>query len=77
MMAAYLQYIAWKYGLKTIGITEWAMRAFPLGIPTEEEWQRLWNAQKVPVEERTGWGTDNILDNPSVYGKSIAEIVER
>lgn len=41
MMAAYLQYIAWKRGIKTIGINEWAQWAFPWGLPTEDEWQKL------------------------------------
>ena len=29
MMAAYLQYIAWKWGIKIIGISEWAKWAVP------------------------------------------------
>ena len=77
MMAAYLQYIAWKRGIKTIGIQEWAKWAFPLGLPTDEEWERLWNLQKIPVEEREGGMSDNTLDHPSVYGTSIWEIKEK
>lgn len=64
MMAAYLQYIAWKIGIKTIGISEWAQWAFPMGLPTEDEWQRLWNAQKIPFDMREDTMTDNMLDCP-------------
>ena len=74
MMAAYLQYIAVKRGIKTIGISEWAQWAFPWGLPTEDEWQRLWNAQKIPVDMREDTMTDNMLDCPNLFGKSIWEI---
>lgn len=76
MMAAYLQYIAWKRGIKTIGISEWAQWAFPMGLPTEDEWERLWNAQKIPLEDRFDDMTDNMLDCPNLFGKSIWEIKE-
>ena len=59
MMAAYLQYIAWKRGIKTIGINEW---------------ERLWDAQKIPLEDRFDAMTDNMLDCPNLFGKSIWEI---
>lgn len=71
MMAAYLQYIAVKRGIKTIGISEWAQWAFPWGLPTEDEWERLWNAQKIPFDMRKDTMTDNMLDCPNLFGKSI------
>lgn len=74
MMAAYLQYIAWKRGIKTIGINEWA---FPWGLPTEGEWQRLWEEQKIPFDMREDTMTDNMLDCPNLFGKSIWEIKEK
>lgn len=74
MMAAYLQYIAVKRGIKTIGISEWAKWAFPWGLPTEDEWQRLWDAQKIPFDMRKDTMTDNMLDCPNLFGKSIWEI---
>lgn len=77
MMAAYLQYIAWKRGIKTIGINEWAQWAFPWGLPTEDEWERLWNAQKIPFDMREDTMTDNMLDCPNLFGKSIWEIKEK
>lgn len=77
MMAAYLQYIAWKRGIKTIGISEWAQWAFPWGLPTEDEWERLWNAQKIPFDMREGTMTDNMLDCPNMFGESIWEIKEK
>lgn len=77
MMAAYLQYIAWKRGIKTIGISEWAAWAFPWGLPTEDEWERLWNAQKIPFDMREDTMTDNMLDCPNMFGKSIWEIKKK
>lgn len=77
MMAAYLQYIAHQHGIKRIGIKEFSMWAFPFGLPTNEEWERLWNLQKIPMEEREGGMSDNTLDHPGVYGTSIWEIKEK
>ena len=77
MMAAYLQYIAVKRGIKTIGISEWAQWAFPWGLPTEDEWERLWNAQKIPFDMREDTMTDNMLDCPNLFDKSIWEIKEK
>lgn len=77
MMAAYLQYIAWKRGIKTIGINEWAQWAFPWVLPTEDEWERLWNAQKIPFDMREDACVDNMLDCPERFGKSIWEIKEK
>lgn len=74
MMAAYLQYISWKIGIKTIGIRAWAAWAFPWGLPTEDEWERLWDAQKIPFDMREDTMTDNMLDCPNMFGKSIWEI---
>ena len=75
-MAAYLQYIAWKRGIKTIGINEWAQWAFPWGLPTEDEWQRLWNAQKITFYMRKYIMTYNMLDCHNLFGKSIWVIKE-
>lgn len=74
MMASYLQYICHKRGIKHIGVKEWSMYAFPNGLPTEEEWQKLWNAQKLPLDMRVDGMIDNMLDYPKVFGKSIIEI---
>lgn len=40
MIATYLQYIAVKRGIKTIGIIEWGKWVFPCGLPTEDEWAK-------------------------------------
>lgn len=44
------------------------------GLPTEDEWERLWDAQKIPLEDRFDAMTDNMLDCPNLFGKSIWEI---
>lgn len=65
MMANYLQYVAHKHGIKEIGITEWSTYAFPWGVPTEQSWKELWDAQK--------YEGSNLLDN-SEYMESIKDI---
>lgn len=65
MMANYLQYVAHERGCKKIGITEWSTYAFPWGVPTEEAWKELWDAQKV--------GGYNLLDIPQ-FMESIKDI---
>lgn len=74
MMAAYLQYVAQRHGVKHIGFREFSAWAFPMGVPTDGEWERLWNLQKIPLEERESGASDNTLDYPEVYGKSISEV---
>ena len=47
------------------------------GLPTEDEWERLWNAQKIPFDMREDACVDNMLDCPERFGKSIWEIKEK
>lgn len=42
-----------------------------------DEWQRLWDAQKIPFDMREDTMTDNMLDCPNLFDKSIWEIKEK
>lgn len=46
-------------------------------MPTEDEWERLWTEQKLPLDMREYDIIDNMLDYPSLFGKSIWEIKEK
>lgn len=60
MMASYLLYVAKKRGVRVVTTKEFGMIAFPAGLPTDKEWERLWTLQKLPLEER---GDNIIMDN--------------
>ena len=65
MIANYFQYVAHTHKLKTITCNDFGFHCFPHGVPTEESWQELWNAQKVDLEIRRATNylnPDNILD---------------
>lgn len=58
--ANYLQYQAHKCGKKDIDIDFISTRVFPLGFPSKETLQKVWDMQKV---ERKDYGdSDNLLD---------------
>lgn len=61
MIISYLLYVAKKLGVRIITMKEFGINAFPIGLPTEEEWKRLWTLQKLPPEEYNS-GSDNGLD---------------
>lgn len=60
MMASYLLYVAKKRGVRVVTTKEFGMIAFPMGLPTDKEWERLWTLQKLPLEER---GYEIAMDN--------------
>lgn len=60
MMASYLLYVAKKMGVRVVTTKEFGMVAFPMGLPTDKEWERLWTLQKLPLEER---GDEIAMDN--------------
>ena len=60
MMASYLLYVAKKRGVRVVTTKEFGMVAFPMGLPTDKEWERLWTLQKLPLEER---GDEIAMDN--------------
>ena len=63
MIANYLQFVAHKNGLKKIFISDFGMKAFPNGLPSEENWRKLWDMQKAD-------DGGNILDD-AACGESI------
>ena len=79
MMANYLQYVASKQNIRKIGVKEFSQYAFPWGLPTDDSWKELWDAQKIDLEIREDKkspyydGSDNILDYPKLY-QTIAKI---
>lgn len=69
MMASYLLYIAKKRGVRVVTTKEFGMIAFPAGLPTDKEWERLWTLQKLPLEERGNlFAMDNGLDCDFCFG---------
>lgn len=85
MIINYLQYIAHERGLKNIGMKEFGMFVFPMGVPTEESWDKAWEANKlqnifikeeVMELQRDITAPDNILDYPRAM-ESIREIKEQ
>lgn len=68
MMASYLLYVAKKRGVRVVTTKEFGMIAFPMGLPTDKEWERLWTLQKLPFEERDNDITYNGLDYSVCFG---------
>ena len=68
MMASYLLYVAKKRGVRVVTTKEFGMVAFPMGLPTDKEWERLWTLQKLPLEERDNDITYNGLDCSVCFG---------
>lgn len=77
MLCAYMQYKAHQLGVKIINVEIFCRDIIPFGIPTDEEFQRLWDLQKVrprTLEQRkTMWEPDNGLDYEITY-ESIMNI---
>lgn len=76
MLANYLQFVAHEHNLKKIGMREFSLYAFPMGIPEESEWQRLWELQKIDGEatdDKYRGMVGNGLDHAAL-GESIREI---
>lgn len=85
MMTTFFQYIAHERGLKNIGMKEFGMFVFPMGVPTEESCEKAWEANKLQnifIKEevmelrRDMTAPDNILDYPMAM-ESIREIKEQ
>lgn len=69
MMASYLLYVAKKRGVHVVTTKEFGMIAFPMGLPTDKEWERLWTLQKLPLDERgDNIAMDNGLDCGFCFG---------
>jgi hypothetical protein len=59
MLLTMVQYFAKKIGQKNINLDFICQNVFPVGIPSEEDLQELWEAQKV---EKPSGGSANLLD---------------
>lgn len=77
MLCAYMQYKAYQLGVKIINVEIFCRDIIPFGIPTNEEFQRLWDLQKLDPEllkqRKTMWEPDNGLDYKVTY-ESIMNI---
>lgn len=73
MVVNYMQYIAHKFGLKVIDIKELGMNVFPHGYPSEEQWQKMWELQKLSVHDRNRDLSDNMLDYPKCMKSLMTE----
>lgn len=77
MLCAYMQYKAHQLGVKIINVEIFCRDIIPFGIPTDEEFQRLWDLQKLDADllkqRKTMWEPDNGLDYKITY-ESIMNI---
>lgn len=53
--------IARSSGVKVVTCND-LVEAFPFGIPTEAAREKIWDAQKIPVEKREAGMSDNYVD---------------
>lgn len=60
MISNYLQFKAFKAGIKCIDAKFFSMNCFPYGFPSKEVWHQLWLEQKVKDEKGS---LVNLLDN--------------
>lgn len=79
MIINLLQYIAHERGLKNIGMKEFGMFVFPMGVPTEESWEKAWEANKLQniftkEEVVELWGDMTVPDNILDYPRSMESI---
>ena len=74
MTAAYIKYKLREVvqnGKVNVGFL--STRCFPMGIPSEKDWQELWDMQKLDFDEleiqrkNSTFAPDNVLDYNSVY----------
>lgn len=73
MIAAYLKYQSHQHdNTNVIDMTFLSRYCFPMGFPNDDEWQKLWDSQKVEAKHlqklrENGWASDNILDYRNTY----------
>lgn len=78
MVVNYMQYLAYRCNKKSLNMQFFGMKVFPTGLPTDNAWQQLWDAQKVNDEQMEAEDyrfSDNILDRPE-FMQSIKMIGE-
>lgn len=76
MMVARVIAKAAEFQTKNIDMHFLCSRIIPMGFPTEREFEKLWELQKIDYEERQtqgfhGFTTDNLLDYNSAYNSVI------
>lgn len=54
---------------EVITIKTIAEHYFPMGFPTEEELDRIWDMQKIPLQPTSTVSTDNAIDLPDSWPK--------
>ena len=69
MISNFLQYKAFRLGLKHITLSEFYIMIFPDGWISDEDWRKAWEWQKIKDEGIS----DNMLDYPK-YMESIKNI---
>ena len=74
MISAYLKYKAFEHKQKEIDINFLSVNCFPFGFPTKNDWNLLWDSQKVDNEQLHNirknngiFGSDNVLDYNVCY----------
>lgn len=74
MLSAYLKYQSHEHdNIQEIDMTFLSTYCFSMGFPNKEEWDKLWDSQKVEINclknlrKDNTWASDNILDYKSVY----------
>lgn len=72
MLLTYIQYKCFKLKIKDLTYEDLMMKIFPIGVPSDEDLNKLWNMQKIDNSIRIGLipGSDNLLDYPDAL-KSI------
>lgn len=74
MISAYLKYKAFEHKCKEIDMNFFSVNCFPFGFPTKNEWNLLWDSQKVDNKylqnirkNNNIFGSDNVLDYNVCY----------
>lgn len=74
MISAYLKYKAFEHKQKEIDMNFFSVKCFPFGFPTKNDWNLLWDSQKVDNKQRQNmrksnniFGSDNVLDYNVCY----------
>lgn len=69
MAAAYVKYKLKDCVDNKVSVGFLSTRCFPMGIPSEKDWQELWDMQKLDSEDlkRSQFVSDNVLDYRSAY----------
>lgn len=73
MTAAYIKYKLKDCVDNKVSVSFLSTRCFPMGIPSEKDWQELWDMQKLDfkdlelMRQQSSFAPDNVLDYASSY----------